>query len=495
MLLIGLCSSVLGVEALKLGVRESKTGKDIRRYLELQTALETIGPGEPEAVRDICFNSLLFGWNEDIYSPRYVSIQELLNPTTAIVYWHISPTSLHTFILKDEAPSPILIFTPMQDVVSSADTMYQNELPLPEAVQRLIEFEDWLEDWHQQYQEYRQAQDKQSKSNHSWRVDMEQRLLKLRNLLNISTIEQELDGITQLILIPHRDLHRLPLHALFSPYSALEPEIPIVESNFTITYLPSVQMGLNLQTQPVWHKEDQLFMSVEYPNSTGYSPLKFAKLQSEIISQMFPRPQRIQGTQATKNIVENALFDDYNIFHFTGHSTNNCSEPRKSELALAYEDKLTLEDITKQSLASYNLVTLAASETISHYNHNITSEYVGLVGGFLTTGVSLVVSTLWTVESFANALVMIEFYRRLQPDKSAAMALNEATLWLKELTAGELAKWYEDLLNNLDPEELRIKAYVATQMYRTSKLPPKQKLYTHPYFWAAFMITGNPNNY
>jgi COP9 signalosome complex subunit 1 len=47
------CSSVLGVEALKLGVREAKTGKDIRRYLELQTALETIGPGEPEAVRDI----------------------------------------------------------------------------------------------------------------------------------------------------------------------------------------------------------------------------------------------------------------------------------------------------------------------------------------------------------------------------------------------------------------------------------------------------------
>jgi COP9 signalosome complex subunit 1 len=50
--LIGICSAFLGVEALRMGIREAKEGKDIRRYLELQTALETIGPHEPEAVRD-----------------------------------------------------------------------------------------------------------------------------------------------------------------------------------------------------------------------------------------------------------------------------------------------------------------------------------------------------------------------------------------------------------------------------------------------------------
>ena len=44
---------------------------------------------------------------------------------------------------------------------------------------------------------------------------MEQRLLQLKNILQISTIAQELEGITQLILIPHRDLYRLPIHALF----------------------------------------------------------------------------------------------------------------------------------------------------------------------------------------------------------------------------------------------------------------------------------------
>ena len=52
LILIGTCSSFLGVDALKLAVKEAKKGKDVKRYLEAQTHLETIGPLEREAVRD-----------------------------------------------------------------------------------------------------------------------------------------------------------------------------------------------------------------------------------------------------------------------------------------------------------------------------------------------------------------------------------------------------------------------------------------------------------
>jgi len=55
LLLIGICSSVLGVEALKIVVREAKSGQDIRRYLDAQNHLETIGPHEPEAERDVAW--------------------------------------------------------------------------------------------------------------------------------------------------------------------------------------------------------------------------------------------------------------------------------------------------------------------------------------------------------------------------------------------------------------------------------------------------------
>ncbi|OUL29612.1 hypothetical protein BV372_23005 [Nostoc sp. T09] len=449
-----------------------------------------------EQAKNACLTWLLDSWQEEIESLSYAEVQPLLNPQTAIIYWHISPAALHTFILKDQAPSPILIFTPMQDAGEFSlgkSSMRLHEVPLPEAVRRLIAFENWLEDWNQQYQEYcNYSLDKQNQSNHSWRVDMEQRLLELKNILNISTITQELEGITKLILIPHRDLQKLPLHALFSS-SSVEEELSSEEANFTISYLPSVQTGLTVEPEIIGDKNNSLFLSVENPHSTDYPPLKFAKLQAEIVSQIFPNSHRLQGAQANKNNVHDAFVDDYNIFHFIGHIINNSSEPKKSELALAGADKLTLEEICQQSLVSYNLVNLSACETTTTSNHTVTSEYVSLVNGFLSGGVSQVISTLWTVESVANDLTIVEFYRRLQPNKSAATTLAEVTAWLRELTAKELTKWYEDLLNNLHPEDLRIRTHVATQMYRSSKLPPEQKLYCHPYYWAAFTITGKPS--
>jgi CHAT domain-containing protein len=340
-----------------------------------------------------------------------------------------------------------------------------------------------LENWHQAYQEYRsQAQDKQSKSHHSWRVEMEQRLFQLQSILEISTIKQELEGITQLILIPHRDLQRLPLHALFNLSSSSLEEVPNVESNFAITYLPSVQTGLSVKTENRLELENQMLLSIEHS--------KFANMESEVVSQMFSNAQRIEEVMATKNIVESALFDNYNIFHFTGQVSNNFSEPRKSQLVLAGEDKITLEEICQYDLASYHLVTLSACETISTNNQMITSEYASLVSGFICGGVPHVVSTLWTVESSASALMIIEFYRRLQLDKSPTIALAEATLWLKELTAVELTTWYENLLNTLHPDELKLRAYLATHLYRISKMTPDKKLYSHPYYWAAFTITG-----
>ena len=105
-------------------------------------------------------------------------------------------------------------------------------------------------------------------------------------------------------------------------------------------------------------------------------------------------------------------------------------------------------------------------------------------------GVNHIVSSQWTVESVANALVMVEFYRLVKEGKPATTALNEATTWLKELTAGELKKWYENLLRKSPLGGARIQAHVAAQLYKSSNVPPETRLYSHPYYWAAFKITG-----
>jgi CHAT domain-containing protein len=263
--------------------------------------------------------------------------------------------------------------------------------------------------------------------------------------------------------------------------------------NFTMTYLPSAQIGINLQQrQPNF---TQHLLSVEHPTNRGVGSLKFAQIESEAISQIFDKPnkpKRIQSEHATKKQVEEALCDEYTVFHFAGHGTHNFNNPKKSELSLADEDKLALEEICQKNLSNYNLVTLSACETAITGNQTITAEYVGLVSGFLSQGVAHVVSTLWTVESAATALVMIEFYRRRQAGKSEAAALAEATQWLKELTVQQLKEWYEAFLIQLPPDELRIKAFIETEVYRLGRMEPDKKLYAHPYYWAAFTITGKP---
>jgi CHAT domain-containing protein/Flp pilus assembly protein TadD len=448
---------------------------------EIAQALEIAEHG-----KNACLTWLLSGWTDKIISPSYSSIHQLLNPTTAIIYWHISPCALRTFIIKYKSPEPNLVFTPILNVAAI------DEMPLPEAVQRLVEFEDWLEDWNQQYNSYQQFQsnDASDKSIHSWQAEMEQRLLNLKHILNISAIANELDGITHLILIPHRNLHRFPLHALFNISSPWEEEL-LEQHHYTFTYLPSVQIGLSLKSQLLQGQNLPLLI-VEHPENINYPTPQFAKLESEAVSQMFSRCKRILGLQATKRQVENALSGDYNIFHFTGYVADNSNQPQKSEFMLAGEDKLTVEEICKKPIASYNLITLSTCETAITSNQNLTTEYVGVVTAFLNQRVSHVLSTLWIVESAAITLVIIEFYRRLQQNKPAPHALAEATEWLRELTSGELKQWYEELLSKLSQqEELRIRTSLAKELYRSRKMPAETKLYNHPYYWAAFKIAGN----
>ncbi|MEA5554219.1 tetratricopeptide repeat protein [Anabaena cylindrica UHCC 0172] len=423
-----------------------------------------------EQGKNTCLKLLLSAGNEEIYFPNYDAIQQLLNPTTAIIYWHLSPAALHTFIIKDQAPSPILLLTPIQDVEA-----------IPEAVQRLIEFETWLEDWQKEYQGYRQNQYPENDHNHSWNFDMEQRLLKLQNILNISTIIQELEGITNLILIPHRDLHKLPVHALFPLH---QPDL----LNYTINYLPSIQIGLDLKTNSLSNWQQQKFLSVENPASADNN--EFSELASLIVRQMFDYAQHMKGTQVTRDNLENALVADYNIFHFTGHAINNLSEVQKSALVVTGEENLTLEQICQHSFTNYNLFTFTNSENISNNIQNISSEYVGLATGLLNGGVPYVVSTIWTVESSVTNLVIIEFYRRLLTHHSPVISLAEATTWLRNITVAELIAWYEDLLHNLHSEEFQIKNYVTTQIYNHSKLASHTQPYSNPYYWAAFIITG-----
>ncbi len=432
--------------------------------------------------KNACLTWLFSDLSQQITSPSYTEIHQLLNPKTAIIYWHISPCTLRTFVIKYKSPEPIPIFTPVLNFASI------NDLPVPEAVACLSAFEDWMEQWHQQYQEYFSlSEEEQSRNKYSWDLDIERKLLQLKKILNISAIVQELEDINQLILIPHRDLHKLPLHALFY-LDDLAEESQHVSSHFIITYLSSAQMGLSLKENPIETTDEKRILCVE--QATGFSKQKFTKVETELISQIFTNFQCITEARSTKEYVENCLLKDYNIFHFMGQVIDNYNQPYTSELVLANQAKVTLAELDINQLANYKLLTFCNIETASATSQTITTEYTGLATSLLNLGIPHIVTNLWNVESPASTLVIIGFYQRIKQNKSPAIALAETILWLKELTVSELTRWYQQLLEQIPSEGLRIKTHLASELYRTSQMAPETKIYHHPYYWAGFKITG-----
>ena len=85
-----------------------------------------------------------------------------------------------------------------------------------------------------------------------------------------------------------------------------------------------------------------------------------------------------------------------------------------------------------------------ACETAVTDKQTILAEYVGLISGFMRAGVGCVVSTLWTVESGASTLLMIDFYRRWQEDgDELPVALANSQKWLQSATREDLKAWYQ----------------------------------------------------
>ncbi|MTJ52293.1 CHAT domain-containing protein [Anabaena sp. UHCC 0253] len=266
--------------------------------------------------------------------------------------------------------------------------------------------------------------------------------------------------------------------------------------NFTITYLPSAQMGINLQKinpnpTPIYQLP---ILSIENPNHEGYGSLPYAEIESAAINQLFPISQQLAQNQATNQEVINALQNNHGILHFTGHSFYNFNNPLKSALALSGKDLLTLEEIYNiPNLNKYQLVTLSACETAITNQQTITAEYVGLVSAFLAQGVNTVISTLWTVPDNSSGFFMIYFYWQLKKGQPPAIALKKSQKWLSNLTFAKLERIYNLIFSKLPREEVPLRPFIRPYIAAIPSMSiaeKQKKLYANPYYWAGFTITG-----
>ncbi|MBE9247070.1 tetratricopeptide repeat protein [Microcystis aeruginosa LEGE 00239] len=425
-------------------------------HLEIDLLIEENHPldaiEQAEFYKNRCLTWILDSWQENATSPDYATIQSLTGPNKAIIYWYLSEDNLTTFIITPEA-DPVIVEPEQRR-------------------QPARQFRTWLTEWDKQYLDYASKKETENKQNHPWRLSLNSRFAQLKRILQIDKILEPLPvSVDSLILIPHRDLHRFPLHTLF-------PE------KYTATYLPSAQVGLRPQSGDFSYSP---LLSVEDPK-TEQKPMDFAQLESAIISHILQPSQRISPKKASRENVRKALENAHKTFHFTGHGFYDSFRPQESAIALS-DGLLTVQDINKLNLSSYRLVCLAACETALTGKDGITTEYVGLVSAFLAAGATNVVSTLWPVKEISSAWFMVNFYQRLLAGESPAIALKNTQNWLKNITWQQLANWIEQLgqLPSLTEGVDRLEVRAANILKEGSTIGLDQLTeYSDPYHWAAY---------
>jgi CHAT domain-containing protein len=179
--------------------------------------------------------------------------------------------------------------------------------------------------------------------------------------------------------------------------------------------------------------------------------------------------------------------------HFACHAGFHWTNPAESGLRLAGDERLRLDDILSPAfdLASARLVTLSACETGMAEFRTMPDEIVGLTGALLEAGAPAAVSSLWPVDDFSTKLLMTELYRLHLDGMGVAAALQQAQRWLREATAGQLglAGMYR-----LAYETSGGADSAAEQGWRHYEANPGVVPFAHPYYWAAFVVTGACEN-
>jgi CHAT domain-containing protein len=293
------------------------------------------------------------------------------------------------------------------------------------------------------------------------------------------------------------------------PPSSDPPKSPLRRGTLNEQIPPLTSETLNTLVPPLARGARGVLsiLSIENPHSVitdkngqqkRLAPLPAAEIESEIICRMFDNSTRLEEDAATLDAVETLLQQSHNIFHFTGHGSYNFDHPLESTLYLSGNHRLTVREIIKHNLSNYELICLPACETALTDKQTILAEYVGLTSGFMRAGVGCVVSTLWPIESGASTLLMIYFYQRWrEAGDSLPVALANAQKWLREATREDLAVWYQGEIDKISANSAELSEVEFMMLHRffdrnrqalaTMEL---DQPYQHPYYWAAFTITG-----
>jgi CHAT domain-containing protein len=236
----------------------------------------------------------------------------------------------------------------------------------------------------------------------------------------------------RLIIVPHGSLHFLPFHAFYDGAEYLIDK-------FEMSYAPSASV---------------LKYCLEKDVVTGSSPLligvadeKAPLVDEEVrrLGSFFPAARTLLNEGATRQ----AFADESKVssfLHIATHAVFRQDNPMFSSFKLA-DGWFTAFDLFSMTCQT-NLVTLSGCQSgMSEVTG--ADDLLGLMRGFLYAGARSLLLSLWNVSDESTTALMSHFYKEWQKGAPKSVA------------------------------------------FRSAMLATREK-YPNPFYWAPFLLVGNP---
>jgi tetratricopeptide (TPR) repeat protein/CHAT domain-containing protein len=347
----------------------------------------------------------------------------------------------------------------------------------------------------------------------AWQNQMGKFLLELANRLQINQlISQHLNGIKELIIIPHLYLHQIPFAALplndvpipqsdtasgqaripkrQTPRSKTESQTSLqqqpeyLSDKFRLRIVPSCQI-LNFCHQRGNLKPVTMGI-VQY--DTG--DLVFTGYECQTLATMHQvdKNYRLQYKQATINNYHK-LLNQVQVLHSSHHASADLNNSLESKLLLSDGD-INLGRVFTWRFSDLAEVFLSCCETNLTLTQ-ITDDPLSIASGFLCAGARNVVSTLWAVDDLATALFCVLYYEE-KKDNSRSEALRTAQFKLRNLTVDELSgKYTQQLEDYFEQQKGENQAEIVKNVrLRLDFLCRETLPFVSPHYWAGFVSQG-----
>jgi CHAT domain-containing protein/Tfp pilus assembly protein PilF len=236
----------------------------------------------------------------------------------------------------------------------------------------------------------------------------------------IAPVENNLSGISNIVIIPNGVLHFLPFQAL------IDGKGKYLVQSYNLIYSPSASVYMICNNMV--EKPGSKFMGMALSDIIVENKVGLPGTEDELrkILPLFPVNISAFGKQCTETFAKKNA-DGYDFIHFATHGSYNYKQPLYSYLLFPQSDeddgRLNVYEVFEMNINA-KLVTLSACET-GLGNLSQGDELTGLSRAFLFAGSSSVLVSLWAVADNPTALLMTSFYGYLR-DHSVQEALTLA---------------------------------------------------------------------